>query len=453
MSAAGSGLDRSRPPAPGRLRSFDFPAFRPARLDNGLQVLAARAPRVPLLSLQILLPAGGQHDSVDLPGLACLHGGLLDEGTGSRTSQEIARLIEGLGGSVASGAGWNVGYAEVSMLSKHLTAGRDLLAEIVRSPQFPQREIDRLRHEYAAEMLRRKGDPSSLAQRFFAQAVYGGTVYGQPLIGTEESLERLCRESLQSFYRRHVGPGGSAVIAVGDLDPEAMVGHVEEVFGDWPAAAAVQPPAIEPEPLERTEVHIVDRPGSAQTQLQLGHASLPRNHPDFPRMLLLNAIFGGKFTSRINLNLREKHGFTYGAHSYFGRRCGPGPFVVRAAVATDVAGAAVEQLLLELQRIREHPVEPDELSETQDYLVGVFPYTLQTIDDLAKRLEAIAVFDLPLDYYDGYPAVLNEFSREQLLETARANFHPDRLVIVAVGPADQLRPGLEGFGPVTVHEP
>ncbi len=210
---------------------------------------------------------------------------------------------------------------------------------------------------------------------------------------------------------------------------------------------------IEPPPIERTEVHVVDRPGSAQVQLQLGHASLPRNHPYFPRMLLLNAIFGGKFTSRINLNLREKHGFTYGAHSFFARRCGPGPFAVTAAVATDVAGAAVEQLLLEMRRIREQPVERDELTETQDYLVGVFPYTLQTIGDLAKRLEAIAVFDLPLDYYDSYPAVLYDIGREDLLEAAREHLHPDRLVIVAVGPAEDLRPQLEGFGPVTVHQP
>ena len=210
---------------------------------------------------------------------------------------------------------------------------------------------------------------------------------------------------------------------------------------------------IEPPVIERTEVHIVDRPESAQTQLQLGHASLPRNHPDFPRMLLLNAIFGGKFTSRINLNLREKHGFTYGAQSFFARRRGPGPFAASAAVATDVAGAAVEQLLLEMRKIREQPVDDDELRETQDYLVGVFPYTLQTIGDLARRLETLAVFDLPLDYYESYPALLYDLSREDLLEAAREHLHPDRLVIVAVGPAEELSPQLEGFGPVTVHQP
>ncbi len=449
----GDSLDRSRPPAPGRPSSFDFPMFHQRRLDNGLQILTAGSPRVPLSSLQILIPAGGQYDALELPGLASLHGSLLDEGTERQTSQEIARWVEGLGGSAGSGAGWNMAYAEVVTLAQHLDSGRELLAEMVRSPGFPEHEIDRLRHELRAEMLRRKAAPSSLAQRFFAAAVYGGTVYGRPLIGTEESLDRLDRESLLSFYRGHVGPGGSTVIGVGDFDPEAEMARIEDAFGDWHSSASARSLVIEPPLIERTEVHVVDRPESAQVQLQLGHASLPRNHPYFPRMLLLNAIFGGKFTSRINLNLREKHGFTYGAHSFFARRCGPGPFAVTAAVATDVAGAAVEQLLLEMRRIREQPVERDELTETQDYLVGVFPYTLQTIGDLAKRLEAIAVFDLPLDYYDSYPAVLYDVGREDLLEAAREHLHPDRLVIVAVGPAEDLSRQLKGFGPVTVHQP
>ncbi len=451
---ASPGPDRSRPPEPGRPSGFEFPAFRQRRLDNGLQILAARSPRVPLTSLQILIPAGGQYDTLDLSGLASLHGSLLDEGTERRTSLEIARLVEGLGGSAGSGAGWNMAFVEVVTLARHLDSGRELLAEMVRSPGFPRDEIDRLRQQLEAEMLRRKGDPSALAGRFFAAAVYRGTVYGQPLIGTEEGLGRLDREALLSFYRGHVGPGGSTVIAVGDLDPEAEIGRIESAFGDWrPEASQPVLPVIEPPQVEHTEVHVVDRPGAAQIQLQLGHASVPRAHPDFPRILLLNAIFGGKFTSRINLNLREKHGFTYGAHSFFTRRQGPGPFAVTVAVATDVAGAAVEQLLLEMRRIREQPVSRDELAETQDYLVGVFPYTLQTIGDLAKRLEAIAVFDLPLDYFDSYPATLYDVSCDDLLETARRHLHPDRLVIVAVGPAETLVPQLEGFGPVTVHRP
>ena len=453
MTTVKAGVDRSRPPRPGPLGSFEFPDFSSVRLDNGLLVLAASMPRVPLASLQILIPAGGQFDALDQPGLASLHGDLLDEGTAARSSLEIAGLVEGLGGSMSSGAGWNMAYVETGLLSRHLAAGLELLAEIVRSPDFPPDEIERLRHQRQAEILRRKDHPASLAEECFSAAVYRGTVYGRPLIGTEDSLARIDRDGLRDFCRRHVVPDGSTLIAVGDLDPDETIALVQSRLGDWPRVQPPDPPTIEPPPLAGTEVHIVDRPGSAQTQLQLGHASVPRDHPDFPQMTLLNTIFGGKFTSRINLNLREEHGFTYGAQSLFTRRKGPGPFIVRAAVATEVAGAAVEQLLIEMRRIRREPVTREELEETQDYLIGVFPYTLQTIGDLAKRLEAIAIFDLPMDYYDTFPAVLAEVSQDDVLAAARRHFDPDHLAIVAVGPAEQLEPQLAGIGPVHVHQP
>ena len=453
MSRATVAVDRSQPPPPGELRPFDFPAFHHTRLDNGLRIFAARMPRVPLVSLEILLPAGGYFDSVERPGLASLHGGLLDEGTASKSALEIAALVEGLGGSLGSAAGWNMAYVEAMLLAQHLESGLELMTEIVRSPGFPESEIERLKHDRLAEILRRKVDPSALARRAFHAAVYNGTVYGQPRIGTAESLESFDREALQAFYQRHIGPRGASLIAVGDLDPEAITALAASRLGDWPAIEPPPPPVIEPAPLAGSEVHIVDRPGSAQVQLQLGHLSVPRAHPDFPRLLLLNAIFGGKFTSRINLNLREKHGYTYGAQSQFIQRLGPGPFLVRAAVATEVAGAAVEQLILEMRRIRDEPVSRADLAETQDYLIGVFPYTLQTIGDLTKRLEAIAVFDLPLNHYETYPSVFAEITRDHLQEAARQHFDPDHLAIVAVGPAATLEPQLERFGPVRVHQP
>ncbi len=446
-------LDRSQPPAGGAPPGFPFPAFRRSQLANGLQILAARLPRVPLVTLEILSPAGGQYDELGLPGLAALHGDLLDEGTAERSALAIAGRVEALGGSIVSGAGWNVAYVETALLSRHLAPGLELLAEIVRSPSFEQGEIDRLRHERQTEILRRQGQPSFLAQDAFAAAVYLGTIYGQPLIGTAESLERVTRERLVGFYRRHLLPAGSTLIAVGDLAVEELHDLAEEHLGGWPAGSAPEPPAIVPLPLSGVEVHIVDRPESAQTQLQVGHAGVPRNHDDFHALMLLNAIYGGKFTSRLNLILRERHGCTYSVQSYFTHRQGPGPFVIRTAVATDFAGTAVHEIVGELQRIREQPITEEELTETQDYLVGVFPYTLQTVGDLAKRLENIAIFDLSDDHYQHYPALLNRITREEILRATREHLHPDRLAIVAVGPAAELAPQLEDLGTVRVHSP
>lgn len=456
-SAGAPVLDRSSPPVgdrrSGDRQRFQFPAFRRSRLANGFEILAAALPRVPLVSLEVLAPAGGQYNSLELPGLASLHGQLLDEGTDRLSTLEIAERVEALGGSLHSDAGWNMAYVETALLSRHLAPGLELLVEILRTPCFPPSEIERLRQERQAEILLRRGMPSSLAERFFAAAVYGGTVYGRPLIGTEEALERIQRSDLLEFYRRHIVPTGATLIAVGDLDPEELCARADELFGDWPQATPPTAPTIAPKALGRTEVHLVDRPGSTQTQLQIGHVGVPRRHPDFHTLMFLNAIYGGKFTSRINLNLREEHGYTYGANSFFVHRQGPGPFVIRTAVATAVAGAAVGELVAEMRRICEEPVTAEELRETRDYLVGIFPYTLQSIGDLTKRLESLVVFDLGDDYFEHYPGILTGITRDQLLAAAREHLHPDHLAIVAVGPAEELRPQLEGLGPVTVHSP
>jgi zinc protease len=281
------------------------------------------------------------------------------------------------------------------------------------------------------------------------RVIYEGTPYGNPLIGTEESVAALDREALVDFYRRCYTVRGSALIAVGDLDPEEILGAAEAAFGgashEAPAA-----PAIRAVPLEGISVHVVDRPGASQTELRLGHAGVARRDPDFIPLLVLNTILGGKFTSRINMNLRERHGYTYGASSRFTARLQAGPFTVDAAVSTESAGAAAREVLAELRRIREEPVEPWEMEETRSYILGVFPYTFQTINDLAKRLENLAVHRLPDDYYTRYLERLSAMQREELLEVARRHLHPENIAIVAVGPADQLVPQLEELGPVTV---
>jgi zinc protease len=239
------------------------------------------------------------------------------------------------------------------------------------------------------------------------------------------------------------------VIAVGDLDPEEILRDVEGRFAAL-LPGPPQMPEIVPAPLGGIEVHIVDRPGGAQTELRIGHAGVPRTEPDYIPIIVLNTLLGGKFTSRINMNLRERHGYTYGASSRFTPRLGPGPFVVDAAVATKSAGAAAAEILGELRRIREDLVEPQELEETVSYVSGVFPYTFQSTSDLAKRLETLAVYGLPDDYFERYLARLPTITREEILAVAQRHLHPDRIAVVAVGPAETLVPQLETLGPVTV---
>lgn len=452
-------MDRNTPPPPGELRPFRFPAFVKRSLPGGLMVYASRVAGVPLVSLELSARAGAHHDPVERPGLATFTASLIDEGTRRRDSLEIAAWIERLGGYLVSAADWDTGYVAVATLSQHLGSGLELLAEIALSPTFPEKEIERIRQQRLAELMRRVYDPAAQADDKLSEVIYGGTPYAAPLLGRVESLRSLDRDALVAFYERHYPLAGSTVIAVGDLDPEDMVRRIEEslVAGSQepapasPPALPPIPPAIRPVPLAGISIHVVDRPGAAQTELRLGHAGVPRTHPEWFPLNVLNMVLGGKFTSRINLNLRERHSYTYGANSRFSGRLGPGPFVVDTAVATESTGAATREVLGELRRIREELVEPRELEETLSYMIGVYPYTVQTTGEVAKRLEILSVYGLPDDYYDTYVERLAAVTREDLLNGAREHLHPDRIAVVAVGPADLLVPQLEGIGEVTVH--
>ena len=296
----------------------------------------------------------------------------------------------------------------------------------------------------AAEAVDERTDQYSLAA-----VLYEGTVYDHPLHGHPETVAALTRDDLVAFYRACYTLHGSRLIAVGDLDPEAILREAEARFSSLPPGPPPRP-EINPEPLPGLQVYVVDRPGGAQTELRLGHVGVPRTDPDYIPMIVLNTLVGGKFTSRINLNLRERHAYTYGASTRLSPRLGPGPFVVDVAVATASTGAAAVETLGELRRIREELVEPHELEETVSYVRGVFPYTFQGASDLARRLETLAVYGLPNDYYERYLERLPAITREELLTVAQRRIHPDHMAVVAVGPAEALVPQLETLGPVTV---
>ncbi|HXT21002.1 MAG TPA: pitrilysin family protein, partial [Thermoanaerobaculia bacterium] len=306
----------------------------------------------------------------------------------------------------------------------------------------------RLRRRRLAELLRRKSSPTSLAEEHFARALYGAGPYGYSLIGEERDLQRLDRDAAAAFYRGALRRGGATLIASGDLDPEAVAVAAAALLAEWPEEPPDAPTPVTPVDASAITVHVVDRPQAAQTELRIGHPGPPRNHPDRVPLSVMNSLLGGKFISRINLNLRERHGYTYGAHTTFANRRGPGPFQVSAAVATESVGAAVRETLGELRRLREEPPAAAELLDAVQYLEGVFPYTLQTVESMAQRLSQLAVFGLGDDYFDRYFAELREVTPEDVRAVAARHLRPDASAVVAVGPAAALLPQLEALGPV-----
>ena len=446
-------FDRSRPPIPGPPLPFAFPPFLHRRLLPGIDLYAARVRRAPLVSVELILPRGGQADGEGGRGLASLTADLLDEGTERRSGPELAALVERLGGSCGTSADWDASYIACTLLAEQLPRALEITAEIALLPTFPADELERLRRRRVAELMRRRSSPAALAEERFAAALYGEGPYGTPLLGSEEDLGRLDRDAAQRFYLENLRHGGVTLIAAGDLDPEAVFAAAAQLLEPWPATAAPLPPAVRPLPREGLVSFVVDRPQAAQTELRLGHAGPPRNNPDRVPLTVLNSLLGGKFISRINLNLRERHGYTYGAHTSFTSRLGPGPFRLSAAVANEAVGASVLETLSELRRLQDEPVSGEELADAVNYLQGVFPYTLQTVESVAHRLSQLAVFALPDDYFDGYPAQLRAVGVETLLGVARRHLRPQACAVVAVGPAEVLRPQLEPLGPVHVVAP
>ncbi len=443
-------VDRTLPPPSAPALRPRFPAFERFRLDSGLEVLLAPRHAVPTVQVALLLPAGAERNPLERPGLAALTASLVDEGTRRRSGPRLASDVERLGASLSTHADWNSADLSAQLLARDLAVGVELLAEVAREPVFPDAELERLRRQALTELLRRRDQPAILAEEALARGLYPGTPYGELLLGSETGLAALERGEIVAFHAAGYRPRGGALLVGGDFDPDSARAAIDRAFGDWRDGATAPPPEILPPTRTARSVLIVDRPRAAQTELRLGHVGVRRNHPDRSRLGLLNTLLGGKFTSRINLNLRERNGFTYGASTRFVDRRGPGPFVVAAAVATEVAGAAVRETLAELERIRAEPVGAEELAETKSYLLGVFPYTLQTVGGLLGRLEELAVYGLADDHFDRALDAVETASADDLLELARRHVRPAEMLIVAVGPADQLAAQLEPHGPVTV---
>jgi zinc protease len=322
---------------------------------------------------------------------------------------------------------------------------------VLLDPTFPEAEIDRLRRQRLADLKATRERPSAIADLVLGRALFDRSSYGRLLAGSESSLPGLTRDDLVSAHRSTWLAGGLALVAAGDLEPLTLLRHLEGRF-----AAAVGPRGLAARPnaplpaadAPRRRVLMVDRPMAQQTEIRIGQIGIARADPRRSVLQVMNAVLGGKFTSRINLNLRERHGFTYGAFSRFTPRRRPGPFSVAAAVQSESAGAALREVLFELGRIAGETVTVEELNDARDYLVGVFPYTLQTAEDITARLEDLAQFDLPDDEVDRHLERVASTSAAEVLEAARHLLDPARATLVAVGPASQLRPQLEEFGEI-----
>lgn len=449
-------LDRSVAPSPGPLRSFDFPEVISDKLETGLALRISRLARFPLATVTVVLDAGEAGLPAERAGLAVLTGDGLEGGTRRRSGTDLAEALEGIGVTLGIGTGWDATTISMSCLADRLDEAMALLAELTLQPSFPADEIDRLKQQRVASIQQRAMDPGGLAADWALKLFYApGDSYGRPLGGTVDSIEAASPEAVGGFVESRYAPQSGGIVAVGDLDADEFRSLADKHFGGW-TRPVVKRPVYEPR-LRSTdrEIVIVDRPGAVQSEVRMGHIGVAKNSPDRVPLGVMNTILGGSFTSRLNLNLREKNGFTYGVRSGFSFRRQAGPFSISTAVSTEQTVAAVRETVSEVAHFLDEGPTEDELDAAKDYLAGIFPLQLQTTGQIASRIAQLLIYDLPDDYNSHYRERIRAVRRDSAVDAIRRHIRPEEMTILIVGDAAALRAPLEGLGlgPVRVESP
>jgi zinc protease len=446
MSPSDRSIDRTIAPLPSEPRPYHFPHITRATLPNGLRVLVAENHNAPLVSVRGLVRSGADHDEAKTAGLASVTADLLDEGAGSRDAIKLAEDIGLLGASLGTGADWDATYISMDVLSRNAEPAMSMFGDVSARATLPEDGLERVRAERLNEILQQRNEPSAIAGKRFANLLYGTGAYGNSVAGNADSVANIKIDDVRRFYREHFLPNNSSVVVSGDITAQQAIALVTSALGAWTPGVEPPRPVVTPKNIDLTRIYVIDRPQAVQSEIRVGHIGVPRSTEDYFPLSVMNAIFGGVFNSRINLNLRERHGYTYGARSQFAFRRQAGPFVVAAPVRNEVTRESVNEMIAELRRIRTGDIEANELDDTKNYLMGVFPATVQTASDIASRLVDMELYGLPEDYFDRYRENIANVSKDDIAHVAQKYLDPDKLLIVIVGNAREIRDPLGTLG-------
>jgi zinc protease len=433
-------------PAPSAPRPYSFPAFEEQELENGLRLVTCSLPKLPLITLLVVLETGSAADPPGKEGLARLTAKALVEGSRSRTGVELSQTLENIGTSLDAGADWDSSVLKITFLSEHLDQVLPLVWETLLEPTFPEREMQRLKDERIADLTQIESEPRALADQRFESFLYSSdSRFALPAGGSTESVSALVRDDLVEFHDRSYRPNATIVIAVGDVSGVDIRRRLEGGLAHWKPRATGARPGPNTVATRTHQVRIVDKPEAPQSELRVGHVGLKRNNPDYFPAVVMNAVLGGLFGSRINLNLREAHGYTYGASSYFDWRKDAGPFVISTAVQTEVTSAALKEIFCEIERMRAEEVSDSELSLAKDYLDGVFPIRYETTAAIAAALANLKLYGLPRDYYDTYRENIRAVSSSDVLRATVKHVRPAESQVVIVGDRAAVEAQISGL--------
>ncbi|HXG63906.1 MAG TPA: pitrilysin family protein [Blastocatellia bacterium] len=442
---------RRQPPKPGPARPFKLPAQREVKLENGLTLVMIADRRMPMVTITLGIPVGAAHDPPGQPGLAEATADLLTEGVGARSSEQLAREVETLGGRLYASAGDDYTEIGVSVVSENAGQLLEILGDVALRPAFPENEVALYKDNRVQGLEVQRQDPAFLVNELFHRVVYGAHPYAISA-PTPEAVAALDRAKIESFYQANYTPAGSALVIVGDFEPAKMEGYARTIFGAWKAPAA--PERKFPPLPERTarRVYLIDRPGSEQADFRIGNLAVAHADADYFPLLVANTILGGGASSRLFLNLREEKGYTYDVFSSVNAPLQRGIFFGGSATRTEVTLPAIKEMLAEFHRLRNQKVTPQDLRNAKNFLTGVFSLALSTQGGVVDAVLDTYMLGLKRDYLETYRARIEAVTAEQIQQAARKYILTDKPAVVVVGDATKLRKALEEIGPVEVFD-
>ncbi|MDQ2922016.1 MAG: insulinase family protein, partial [Acidobacteriota bacterium] len=434
-------------PTPKADPQFTLPRIQRRQLSNGLEVVIVEHHELPVVNMNLVVKSGSAADPQNRAGLASLTADLLDEGTKKRTALQIANSLTDIGARLGTSADWDSTSTNLVTLTRHLDKALDIYADVITNPAFDEDELKRSRTRRLTTLKQQKDDANTIANIVYASILYGRNhPYGHSAIGDEDSLNAVKAADVRRFYENFYRPNNSTLIVVGDVKPATILPQLERAFAGWQRddVPTIEIPAAQNR--EQAGIYIVDRPGSAQSVISIGQIGVARSTPDYFPLLVLNTMLGGQFVSRVNLNLREDKGYTYGARTSFDYRRGAGPFAASAGVFTNVTKESVAEFMKELRGVRgEIPISEKELEFSKQAIIRGYPRGFETPGQMANRLSDVVLYDLPDDYFNNYIQRVRAVTLADVQRVANRYLDPSRMAILVVGDRKVIEPGLRSL--------
>lgn len=452
--AVAQGVDRSHAPTLGSPPKVSLPPIVTRQLPNGLKLMIVEQHELPLADFVLVVGSGGTVDPTGKPGVANLTSSMLVEGTATRSSLEIADQIAFLGVGLGTNSNWDASTVSLHTPIAQVDSALALFADVILRPSFPTGEFERIRKNRLTELIQLKDRPTAIANQAYASILYGAShPYGQALIGTEASITGMATTDLVNYYKTHFFPNNATLIIVGDVNPAQIEQKIAGIFGGWQRGTVPSYTLVEAPKSATTMVYLIDKPGAAQSSFRIGSIGVPRSTKDYFALTVMNTILGGSFTSRLNQNLRETHGYTYGARSGFDMRRAAGPFTASAEIVAAKTDSGLIEFMKELNAIRD-TVPTDELNKAKRYLQLGLPADFETTQQIATALVPVALYGLPLDYYNNYVQSIEGITQADVQRVAKQYINPGSLAIVVVGDRKSIESGLKAVntGPISIRD-